>query len=105
MQNGQCVRFIFIWSTMTISMIDALPNDLFFSRYLRVSHKVVQADNIWSACEVLQDLDFTLNLLLLDGLQDLDAAFLVVDNIDALKDLGIFASAHLANDFVNLLSP
>lgn len=54
---------------------------------------------------MLQDLDFTLDLLLLDGLQDLDAAFLMVDNVDTLKDLGIFASAHLANDLVNLLSP
>jgi hypothetical protein len=54
---------------------------------------------------VLKDLDFTLDLLLLDGLQDLDTALLIVDNVDTLKDLGIFASAHLANDLVNFLSP
>jgi len=42
----------------------------------------------------LQDLNLTLDLLLLDRLQNLDDAFLVVDNIDALEYLGVFSSPY-----------
>jgi hypothetical protein len=45
----------------------------------------VQADNVGSARKVLQDLDLALNLLFLDGLEDLDDALVVVDRVDALE--------------------
>ena len=60
---------------------------------LVVANDIQQSDDVGSATEVLQDLDLALYLLLLDGLEDLDDTFLVVDDVDALKDLGVFASA------------
>jgi hypothetical protein len=42
----------------------------------------------------LQDLDLSLNLLLLDGLQDLDDAFLIVGDIDSLEDFRILPSPY-----------
>lgn len=61
---------------------------------LTVSHHVQQCHDIRTAGEVLQDLDFTLYLLLLDRFEYFDDAFLVVDNINAFEDLGIFASSY-----------
>lgn len=60
---------------------------------LVVANDIQQSDDVGSATEVLQDLDLALYLFLLDGLEDLDDTFLVVDDVDALKDLGVFASA------------
>lgn len=60
---------------------------------LVVANDIQQSDDVGSAAEVLQDLDLALYLLLLDGLEDLDDTFLVVDDVDTLKDLGIFAPA------------
>ena len=48
----------------------------------------------------MQNLDFALDLLLLDGLEDFDHAFLVVDYVDAFKHLGIFATTNLAYHLV-----
>ena len=60
---------------------------------LRVADDVEQGDDVGPAGEVLQNLDLALYLLLLDGLEDLDDAFLVVDDIDALEDLGVLSAA------------
>ena len=68
--------------------------------HLVVAHHVEQRDNVGAARQVLQNLDFTLDLLLLDGLEDLDDAFLVVDDVDALKDLGVLSAANLADNLV-----
>ena len=62
--------------------------------YLTVSDHIQERDNVWSTTQVLQDLNLTLDLLLLDRLQNLDDAFLVVDNIDALEYLGVFSSPY-----------
>jgi len=62
---------------------------------LRVADDVEEGDDIGAAGEVLQDLDLSLDLLLLDGLENLDDAFLVVDDVDALKDFRVFSSAWL----------
>lgn len=61
--------------------------------YLRVPHDIQQRHNVWSSGQVLQNLDFTLNLLLLDRLQHFDDAFLIVDDVDSLKHLGVFSAA------------
>jgi hypothetical protein len=45
----------------------------------------------------LQDLDLALDLLLLDGLEDLDDALLLVGHADALEDLAVLAAADLAH--------
>lgn len=52
-----------------------------------VADDIKQGDDVWTPGEVLENLDFTLDFLLLDGLQDLDDALLLVDNIDALEYL------------------
>jgi hypothetical protein len=41
----------------------------------------------------LQDFDFPLYLLLFDGFEDFDDAFLVVGDVDSLKDFGIFSTS------------
>lgn len=53
-----------------------------------VSDDIEQGDDVRSACQVLKDLDFTLDFLLLHRLQDLDDALLLCRNVDALKNLG-----------------
>ena len=54
---------------------------------LAVSDHVQQRNHIWSARQILQDLDLALYLLFLDWLQDFDDTFLIVDNVDPFKDL------------------
>ena len=69
---------------------------------LVVAHYIQQRDDVGPARQILQDLDFSLYLLLLDGLEDFDDAFLVVDDIDALEDLRVFSAPNLADHFVVL---
>lgn len=61
--------------------------------YLIVSDDVQEGNNIGTTRKVLEDFDFSLDLLLLNWLQDLDDAFLIVNHVDTLKDLGIFSTA------------
>lgn len=58
---------------------------------LGISDHVEQRNDVGAACQVLQDLDLSLNLLLLDGLEDLDDAFLVIDDVDAFKNFRVLA--------------
>lgn len=59
---------------------------------LRVPHDVEQRNNIRSAREVLENLDFSLDLLLLHRLQNLDNAFLIVDHVDAFENLRVLSA-------------
>ena len=59
---------------------------------LAVSDDIEESHDVGTAGQVLQDLDLSLDLLLLDGLEHFDDAFLVVDDIDALKDLGVLSA-------------
>ncbi len=61
--------------------------------YLRVSDYVEQGNDVGTTCKVLEDLDLALDLLLLDRLEDLDNALLVVDYVDALEDLRVLSTA------------
>ena len=70
-----------------------------------VPDDVEELDDVWAAAQVLQDLDFSLDLLLLHGLQDLDDTPLLVVDVDALEHLTVLATADLANDLVVLLVP
>jgi hypothetical protein len=51
----------------------------------------------------LQYLDFSLNLLLLHGLQDFDDAALVAGHIDALKHLAVLAAPHFPHHLIVVL--
>lgn len=62
--------------------------------YLGVPDDVEKCDNVGSAGKILEDLDLTLDLLLLDRLEDLDDAFLVVDDVDAFEYLGVLPAAY-----------
>lgn len=69
---------------------------------LVVAYHVQQRHDIGPAGQVLEDFDLALYLLLLDGLEHFDDALLVVDDVDALEDLGVLAPPDLAHDFVVL---
>ena len=53
----------------------------------RIANDIEKGDDIRPTGEVLQDLDFSLDLLLLDGLENLYDTLLLGDDINALKDL------------------
>ena len=72
---------------------------------LRVAHDVEQSDNVGPSRQILQDLDLSLYLLLLDGFEDLDDALFFVLNVDALKDFRVLPSPYFANDLVVVLLP
>lgn len=59
---------------------------------LIVAHHIQQRDDIRATSEVLEDLDLSLDLLLLDRLENLDDTFLIVDDVDALEHLGVLSS-------------
>ena len=70
---------------------------------LRVADDVEELDDVGTAAHVLEDLDLALDLLLLDRLEDLDDALGVAPDVDALKDLTVFAPADLADYLIVLL--
>jgi hypothetical protein len=61
--------------------------------HLGVPDHVEEGNDIRPPGQILQNLDLTLYLLLLNRFEDLDDAFLVVDDIDALEDLGVLSAA------------
>jgi hypothetical protein len=61
--------------------------------HLAIAHNIKQTNNVGASTQVLENLDLTLDLLLLDRLEDLDDAFLVVDDVDALKDFRVLSAA------------
>ena len=62
---------------------------------MAVSDNVEQCDDVWSSREVLEDLDLSLDLLLLDWLKNLDDTLLVVGDVDAFEDLGVLSTAYM----------
>lgn len=75
--------------------------------YLGIANDVEQSDDVGTASQVLENLDLSLDLLLLDGLEDLDDAFLVIDDVDAFKDFRIFSATctQRATTLVNHAGP
>lgn len=71
---------------------------------LVVANNIEQGHHIWPTCQVLEDLDLTLDLLLLDGFKHLDDTFLVVDNVDAFKHFRVFPAAYKGRQLAYLLS-
>ena len=70
---------------------------LFFpnATYLRVSDNIQQPNDVRSARQVLQNLDLSLDLLLLDRLEHFDDALLVRRQMDRLEHLYISDVAQL----------
>jgi hypothetical protein len=71
--------------------------------YLGVANDIKEGDDVGAAGQVLENLDFTLDFLLFDGFENLDAAFFTLDEVNALKHLGIFTASDLADDLVVVL--
>lgn len=59
---------------------------------LVIAHHIQQSDDIGASGEVLKDLDLSLDLLLLDGLENLDDTLLIIDDVDAFEHLGVLSS-------------
>jgi len=53
----------------------------------RIPHDIQQSNNVWAAGQILQDLDLSFDLLLLDGLEDLNDTLLVADDVYTLENL------------------
>jgi len=68
-----------------------------------IPRDIQQLDDVGPTAEILQDLDLTADLLLLDGLEDLDDALLIVGHVDSLEDFAVFSPANLLDDFVIVL--
>ena len=62
--------------------------------------QVNKLDNVWTSIDCLADLDLSVDLLLLDGLEDLDHALEVVGFAVTKIYLGVLASAKLVVAFV-----
>lgn len=69
-----------------IGVVHGLENQA-RSLALIIAHDIEKSDNIRASGEVLEDLDLSLDLLLLDGLKNLDDAFLIIDDVDAFEHL------------------
>ena len=76
-------------------MLEVRVVDMFEDERRRPAHRVLddslQRDDVGAAAQVLQDLDLALNFLLLDRLQRLDYAFLVVGHVDGFEDFAVLA--------------
>jgi len=75
-----------------IRVVDSLENQA-GSLALIVTHYIQQCNNIRATRQILENLNLSLDLLLLDRLQNLDDTFLIVDHVDAFEYLGILSSA------------
>lgn len=60
---------------------------------LAITDDIEQGNDIGTPGQVLKNLDLTLDLLLLDRLEDLNDTLLVVHHIDAFEHLGVLSSA------------
>lgn len=69
-----------------VDVMNAFCDEAWYFR-CRVAHNIEQSDYVRTTSEVLEDLDLTLDLLLLHGLQDFDDALLVCEDVDAFEDL------------------
>lgn len=71
---------------------------------LIIADNIEQGYHVWPTCQILEDLDLTLDLLLLDGFKDLNDTFLVVHNINAFKYFRVFSAAYKARKLACLVS-
>ena len=53
----------------------------------RIADHVQQGYDIWASSQVLENFDFSLDLLLLDGFEDFYDTLFVVDDVNSFKDL------------------
>jgi hypothetical protein len=75
-----------MYSNIRAGVFDCKNNKIEKS-YLWFAYDIQQLDDIWSAIQILQNLNFSLNFLLLDRLKHFNYAFLIGFRVDALENL------------------
>jgi len=88
---------------LEIDVIDILLNE---ARGLSegLNDDIQQVNDVGTAREILQDLDLTKDLLLLDGFENLDdTRFFFASHDTALKDFTVLATADFAHDLIIVL--
>ena len=68
--------------------------------YLIIADNVEEGDDVGSPTQNLQDFNLPFDLFLFDGFKDFDDAFLVADDVYALKDFGVLATTNLPYNFI-----
>ena len=66
----------------------------------RIANHVQQGNDIWTPGQVLENLDFAFDLLLLNGFKDFDDTLFVVDDVDTLEDLLLLVRRRLRSILV-----
>lgn len=80
--------------------VTSLTKNLEVVDYLVVADDVEEGDDVWSATKNLQDLNLPLDFLLLDWFEDFDDAFVVVGDVDSLKDFRVLAPSNLPHNLI-----
>ena len=88
---------------LEVGVVDVLEDERGCPAH-RVLDDSLQRDDVGSTAQVLQDLDLALDLFLLDRLQRLDYAFLVVGHVDGFEDLAVLAPTELPEMDANCVS-
>jgi hypothetical protein len=70
---------------------------------LRIADYVEELNDVCASAYILKNFNLSLDLLLFDGLEDLDDTLGGINDIDAFENLRVFAAANLPNDFVLFL--
>ena len=61
--------------------------------YVRIPDNIQQCDYIWTASQILQNLNFSLNFLLLYWFEYFDNALLVVVDVDTFKYFRVLSTS------------
>jgi hypothetical protein len=88
--------------SLEISVVNILE-DKRASLGKRILNSINQVDNVGTTTKVLENLNLTTNLFLLDRLEDLDDSGIVSLDVDTGKDLRVFTATELTNNLVVLL--
>uniref|UniRef100_A0A0A9E8H2 Cka2 n=1 Tax=Arundo donax TaxID=35708 RepID=A0A0A9E8H2_ARUDO len=68
-----------------------------------ISDNIKQLHDIRSSTQILKYFDLSFDLLFLHRLKDLNNAFLIIVNIDSLKDFTVFPSPNFPDNFIIIL--
>mmetsp|Transcript_63014 Transcript_63014/g.176255 ORF Transcript_63014/g.176255 Transcript_63014/m.176255 type:complete len:203 (-) Transcript_63014:2-610(-) len=85
-----------------VYVVDMLEDEAWGQRPW-ISNSVKQLDDVRAAAKILQDQDLSLDLLLLDGLQNLDDALGLERHVRALEDLAVLPTADFSDYLIVVL--
>mmetsp|Transcript_25018 Transcript_25018/g.57619 ORF Transcript_25018/g.57619 Transcript_25018/m.57619 type:complete len:295 (-) Transcript_25018:70-954(-) len=87
---------------LEVGVVDGLKDQARGAR-LWVPNNVQKLDDVWATTKILENLDFSKNLLFLHWLEDLDHTLLIIGHIDSLKHFTVLSTANPPNNFVVIL--